>query len=263
MSRVARGQGRARAGVPRPWPYPRVLAHRGGGLAAPENTLAALRTGHAHGLKGVEFDVMLAGDQVPVLMHDDVFGRTVPGSGPVAGHGAAELAAMDAGAWHPSGRFAGEPVPTYEQAVRLCQELGLWMNVEIKPAPGQERLTGTVVARETQRLLAAAQPPAGPLPLLSSFSFDALEAARAAAPGIPRGMLFKVIPANWRAVLAALDCVSLHVDHRMLTPYLVREVHDAGYWVFAYTPNGARVQTLLSWGTDGVCTDRLDQLQPI
>ena len=53
------------------WPYPRIVAHRGGGRLAPENTLAAIRLGAALGFRGVEFDVMLAGDGTPVLMHDE------------------------------------------------------------------------------------------------------------------------------------------------------------------------------------------------
>ena len=44
------------------WPYPRVLAHRGGGALAPENTLGAIRLGASLGFRGVEFDVMLAAD---------------------------------------------------------------------------------------------------------------------------------------------------------------------------------------------------------
>ena len=52
------------------WPYPRILAHRGGGTLAPENTLAALRCGLAYGYRAVEFDVMLASDGVPVVVHE-------------------------------------------------------------------------------------------------------------------------------------------------------------------------------------------------
>lgn len=243
------------------WPYPRALAHRGGGTLAPENTLAGLRTGLAHGYRGVEFDVMLAADEVPVLMHDPVLGRTVPGAGPVAACTAAALHAMDAGGWHPSGRYAGEPVPSYEEAVAFCRAHGLWMNVEIKPAPGAERRTGEVVGRLTRRLFADRLEGADPraLPLFSSFSPAALAAAREAAPEIPRGMLFDVMPVNWRDVLDALGCVSLHVSHRMLSAYLVEQVHAAGFAVLCYTPNDpARVAEIEAWGVDAWCTDRLD-----
>src|SRR5690606_1904840 len=136
------------------WPYPRLLAHRGGGTLAPENTLAALRCGWQRGYRAVEFDVMLAGDGVPVLMHDAQLGRTLAGRGKVSDFTAAYLQRRDAGSCF-SIEFAGESVPTYEQAFRFCAEHGLWMNVEIKPAPGTEGQTGKVVAEATQRLLQA------------------------------------------------------------------------------------------------------------
>ena len=79
------------------WTYPRVLAHRGGGTLAPENTLAALRCGLAHGFHAVEFDVMAVRDGGLVLMHDPQLGRTVAGTGRVADHAAEALAPMDAG----------------------------------------------------------------------------------------------------------------------------------------------------------------------
>ena len=66
------------------WPYPRVLAHRGGGTLAPENTIAAIKVGLEHGFRGVEFDAMLAADQVPVLMHDPTLERTGLVSGAIS-----------------------------------------------------------------------------------------------------------------------------------------------------------------------------------
>jgi len=52
------------------WPYPKVIAHRGGGTLSPENTLAAMQCGLDYGFAAVEFDVMLSKDGIPVLMHD-------------------------------------------------------------------------------------------------------------------------------------------------------------------------------------------------
>src|SRR6266581_9430542 len=83
----------------RPWPHPRVVAHRGGGALAPENTLAAIRKAAAMGFGGVEFDVMLSADKVPLLIHDETLERTTDGRGAVSAAPYAKLAGLDAGAW--------------------------------------------------------------------------------------------------------------------------------------------------------------------
>jgi glycerophosphoryl diester phosphodiesterase len=240
------------------WVYPKIIAHRGGGSLAPENTLAAMRCGLAHGFHAVEFDVMLSADSIPVLMHDPHFGRTVRGKGAVCDTSAYELASLDAGSWF-SPQFAGEPVPTYEQVVHFCKENGFWMNVEIKPVPGFEVKTGRIVAETTRRLFAQETA----LPLFSSFSFDALVAAKAAAPGIPRGLLVDVIPADWQQRLAALAAVALHTNHKYLTPEQAHAVKQEGAGLLCYTVNDpARAREIMGWGVDAFCTDRIDLIGP-
>jgi glycerophosphoryl diester phosphodiesterase len=250
------------------WPYPKIIAHRGGGNLAPENTLAAMRCGLAHGFRAVEFDVMLARDDVPVVMHDPQFGRTVKGQGNVFDASAPELAAMDAGSWF-GPAFAGEPVPTYEQVLQFCLQHGIWMNVEIKPAPGFEQQTGRVVGELTQRLfaaqIAAHQPGTNDasLPLFSSFSFEAVLAARDAAPGIPRGWLSTAIPRDWRQRLEQLDAVALHTNHAKLSAPQAAAVKQAGYGLMCYTVNDPdRAREIMGWGVDAFCTDRIDLIGP-
>lgn len=240
------------------WFYPKILAHRGGGTLAPENTIASLRCGLAHGFHAVEFDVMLSSDSIPVLMHDVQFGRTVRGTGAVSETNARDLMAMDAGSWF-SPEFAGEPVPTYEQAANFSKANNIWMNVEIKPAPGFEAQTGRVVAETTLCLFGNE----ATKPLLSSFSVDALIAAKEAAPEIPRGLLVTVLPSDWQQRLHKLGAVSLHINHRNLTKHTAQAIKAAGYGLFCYTVNTPqRARELLSWGVDAFCTDRIDLIGP-
>ncbi len=74
-----------------------VIAHRGNSMHAPEDTLESLRQGVALGADGIEFDVHLSADGVPVLLHDATLERTTDGHGPVAQRTAAELRRLDAG----------------------------------------------------------------------------------------------------------------------------------------------------------------------
>ncbi|HGL4257241.1 glycerophosphodiester phosphodiesterase [Burkholderia dolosa] len=241
------------------WPYPRVVAHRGGGTLAPENTLAALDEGARRGHRMVEFDAKLSADDVTFLLHDDTVDRTSNGSGPAAGMRYAALASLDAGAWFDA-RFAGERMPTLEAAAARCIAHALAANVEIKPCPGRERDTGQRVAADAAAYWRGAAVP----PLLSSFSFDALRQARETAPELPRGMLYDAVPGDWHAqVVDALDCVSLHANHARLDEPLVRAIKSAGLRILVYTVNDLdRARELVRWGVDSVCTDRIDLIGP-
>lgn len=258
--------------IHRMWPYPRVLAHRGGGTLAPENTIAALRCGKSHGFSGVEFDVMLAGDGTPVLMHDPFFGRTIRGTGRVVDFSAGQLAAMDAGSWFGTG-FRGEGVPTLKQALAFCLTEHIWPNIEIKQGNGCARQTGHAVAKVVQSFYASrpslpAAGDAGPLlpllpvmPLLSSFSLEALLGAQEAAPEIARGCLVDRVPPDWEHKLGQCAGIALHVGQRSLTKDQVISIREAGYAVFCYTVNDPhRAAELLAWGVDAFCTDRLDAI---
>jgi glycerophosphoryl diester phosphodiesterase len=245
---------------PRSWPYPRVLAHRGGGTLAPENTMAGLLEGVRRGYRAIEYDIMLARDGVPLVMHDPYLGRTVPGSGNVFDYDALELAAMDAGGWF-ARRFEGEPVPLFVEFAGYCKAHGIWMNMEIKPAPGYDIETGGTVARIAAALFAdeIAAGDIASVPLLSSFSHLALEAAREVAPQVPRACLMSELPPDWERRALSVEAVAIHTNHKHLTPGLAREVRAAGYGLFCYTVNDpARARELLSWGVEAFCTDRID-----
>ena len=246
------------------WPYPRILAHRGGGSLAPENTLAGVRRGMEAGFHAIEFDVMLAQDGVPVVLHDPRLGRTVAGRGSVADIDALDLASRDAGSWF-GPHYAGEPVPLFVEFAQYCKSHGVWMNIEIKPVPGHDARTGSVVARLVAALfadeLAAGQ--VARAPLLSSFSAAALEAAREAAPHVPRAWLVEALPHDWERRARALDAVAIHVDHVRLTARQALDVKAAGFGLFCYTVNApARARELFGWGVDGLCTDRIDLIGP-
>ena len=246
------------------WPYPRILAHRGGGTLAPENTIAGLRRGMDAGFRAIEFDVMLARDGVPVVLHDPELGRTVAGTGSVADVDALDLAARDAGSWF-GPDYEGEPVPLFVEFAQYCKANGVWMNIEIKPVPGHDADTGTVVARLAAALFAddIAAGRVAQVPLLSSFSETALAAAREAAPQVPRAWLTEALPPDWGARARALDAVAIHTDHTRLTAARAAQVKAAGFGLFCYTVNApARARELFGWGVDGLCTDRIDLIPP-
>lgn len=238
------------------WAWPDVIAHRCGGALAPENTLAGLGIAARLGCRAVEFDVMLSGDGMPVLIHDETLDRTAARPGQVARLAAAELLATDVGrCFHPA--FAGETIPSLDAALQSCKRLGLAANVEIKPASGFEVETGRVVGDFLRKLAPSRCPPV----LFSSFSADALAAAAAEAPDIPRGFLADRIGADALLTASQLGCVALNLGGRSLEAEHVAEARNAGLKVLVYTVNSRLdANRLAAWGVAGVFSDRPDLL---
>ncbi|MEO6276783.1 glycerophosphodiester phosphodiesterase [Roseateles sp.] len=242
----------------KPWPYPIWLAHRGAGKLAPENTLAAFRLGAGFGFRAFECDVKLSRDGEAFLLHDDTLERTTSGLGSPNNVDWADLARLDAGGWH-SAPFAAEPLPTLTRIAAFCQANGCALNIEIKPCPGVERLTGEVAAREAARLWAGAALP----PLLSSFSPEALEGARNAAPALPRALLLDTLWDGWAEATVALGVVAVITNWRVMDAALIERLHASGWRALVYTVNDAAVaERLIAEGIDGIITDAVNELGP-
>ncbi|MFA3780332.1 glycerophosphodiester phosphodiesterase [Yersinia sp. 1652 StPb PI] len=240
------------------WPYPSIVAHRGGGSLAPENTLAAIDVGARYGHKMIEFDVKLSHDGQIFLLHDDTLERTSNGWGVAGDLSWENLFQLDAGDWY-STAFRGERLPLLSEVAARCAQHDMAANIEIKPTTGTEIATGRAIALAARLLWQGQAIP----PLLSSFSFDALAAAQQAAPELPRGLLLDKWDDNWQAMTRQLDCVSLHINHKQLTAERVALLKAAGLRILVYTVNQpARAQELLKWGVDCICTDRIDLICP-
>jgi glycerophosphoryl diester phosphodiesterase len=229
-----------------------IIAHRGASAAAPENTLSAIREAAAEGASWIEVDVKLSRDSACILMHDDLLRRTTNGRGEVAQYDLDELKRLDAGSWFAK-RYAGEPVPTLVEAIALCTELGLDMNIEIKPCPGRQHETAIRLV-ETLR---AHWPEGRPWPLLSSFAVASLEEARLHAPEIPRGLLIGRPTRRALDMLARLECATLHCDAKRASKDLVRTMQQSGRPLLCYTVNDpVRARRLLDLGVASIITDQ-------
>jgi glycerophosphoryl diester phosphodiesterase len=240
------------------WPYPCWIAHRGAGKLAPENTMAAFRLGAEHGFAMFECDVKLSADGEPFLLHDTELDRTTNGQGVAGVHKWDALSRLDAGSWH--GRTcAGEPLLRLESLARWLQALGLMVNLEIKPTPGEEARTGRIVAQHVAILWA--QSPIKPL--LSSFSVDALKAAQEAQPDLPRALLLDKWARDAVDTALVLGCQALVVNQTQLDEDRIAAGHAGGLKVLTYTVNDpSRASTLWLSGLDGLITDRVDLFEP-
>lgn len=237
----------------RDWPFPRIIAHRGGGTLAPENTLASIRLGQSLGYTAHEFDVKLTLDDRAILLHDPTLDRTTNGTGRAADLTFEELRKLDAGAWH-SEEYRGETIPSFADVAQLLLAKGTLADVEIKPTPGFDWRTGTRVALEAQQLWGSA----ATKPIFTSFSYEALMAAKEAAPEFPRGWLVsRFTNADWQR-MEDLEAVALVTNHRHFAPADIERVKTSGYRVMVYTINDGEVaQQYLDAGIDALVTDNL------
>jgi glycerophosphoryl diester phosphodiesterase len=235
----------------------KIIGHRGASAYAPENTMASFNKALEMGCRFIEFDVMCSADGEPFIFHDDTLKRTTNGRGELGQVKSSYLQTLDAGAWY-ARAFKGERIPHFKEILEWLVASEVQANIEIKPCPGAEQQTTVTVLSYLNRYW----PEGKALPLISSFSWDALVLCHNLAPEQPLGLLIHVWEEDWLDKAKQLGCISIHFNRKILTADRVKAVKDAGYLVYAYTVNRKRqAKKLFTWGVDAVFSDYPDLLK--
>jgi len=235
----------------------KLIAHRGASGTHPENTMAAFRAAWEKGVFAFEFDVQRAKDGTLVVVHDDTLDRTAGDSRAVRDLTAAQLKALDAGAWFDSA-FRGERIPTLEElaaAAPSCCELQL----EIKQAdPVYAGIERDVLA------FLDARPGLKARTAVSSFHHETLKALRALDPKVRIGLLPGKLPLEPSFALAAeLAAESVHVNLERLTPEWSARAKEAGLKLYVYTiVKPAQAARAAALGADGIFSNFPDITVP-
>lgn len=230
---------------------PKLIAHRGAALYAPENTLASLKKAAEIGAEWVEFDVMLTKHHEPIVFHDARLDRTTNGRGFVRNSDYSVISGLDAGNWFAKD-FAGERVPTLSEWLNTTASLNLGLNLEMKATRWNARMLAQTVAIE----LAQNLPRSHAAPLISSSSRYCLKAMRERGAHYLLGYITDSWRKNWQSILAESDCISLHINHNVLTEKRIREVKEKNYLLLAYTVNDRkRAEELFAMGVDSIFSD--------
>lgn len=116
----------------KPRGFIKSVNHRGYNDVAPENTLPAFILSKKCGFNYVETDISFTSDGIPVLLHDATINRTSNGTGAVSSYTYEQLLEFDFGSWK-SSEYTGTKIPTLEEFLILCRNLGLHAYLEIKP----------------------------------------------------------------------------------------------------------------------------------
>jgi glycerophosphoryl diester phosphodiesterase len=242
---------------------PLVFAHRGGGALGPENTIAAFDLGVGAGADGLELDVHLSADGVPVVHHDATLDRTTSATGLLAARTAAELARVDAGC-----RFAATSgaqfdrrvayVPTLREVLARYADARIIVEMKVDSAE-----MGEAVARDVRD--------AGALErvCLAGYGAHSAAAARQALPGVATSATHPEVRlavyrglAGWpvrEAPYGGYQVPERNGLIRIVSPRFVRNAHDAGFKVQVWTVDEqADMRRLLEWGVDGLISNRPD-----
>lgn len=233
-------------------PLPRVIAHRGLALEAPENTIGAFRAAVAAGATHLETDVQLTIDGVAVLSHDPDLSRLTGGEGRIDAIEAESLTALDLG--------GGAGFATLAEALAAFPDTPF--NIDVK-ADGAEDATARaiVAAGATDRVLVASFSARRRRRTLAGVPAAATSASRGAVLGAVLGAALG-IRALVRLALRDVDAVQVPLRYGrvpIVTRRFVSAVHAAAVEVHVWTINEVpAMRALLANGIDGIITDRCD-----
>lgn len=228
----------------------KTIAHRFGAALGPENTAATLKRAVELGVRWVEFDASLLKDGAVIVFHDEEFDRCTDKTGLLKDATWDDVSQMDGGSWF-SPDFKGEAILELGAALRLLDEIGMNINLEIK-VNGPEHVELTERVHQI-----VAQNWSGKNKLLySSFSHDALVHLRKIDSTAQIGHLFEGLPSDWQDQVEAVKAVTVHADVDELNAADIQAVKAAGYPIYLYTVNNVdQGLNLLDHGVDAVFTD--------
>ncbi len=243
---------------------PLIIAHRGASAFAPENTFAAFQKAIDDGADGIEFDVRLAKDGVPVVFHDSTLQRLAKIKNCVSDLTAEELNAIDVGNWFNHAfpgkadeKFAAETIPPLAKLFDFLRDYKGSIYVELKgkesAMPALASAVGDLI-RQTKLL---------PNIIVKSFNLEAVKIAKQILPEVKTAALFEpkilTILRKKRLILdEARQChadeISLH--YSLATKKFVRQARENNFPTVIWTADSPLwVKRALDYGISAIITN--------
>jgi glycerophosphoryl diester phosphodiesterase len=223
---------------------PLIIGHRGSSAIAPENTLIAFERAMADGANGIEFDVRLAHDEVPVVIHDSDLKRTALRNGNVKELASTDLINIDAGSWFnkcysdkANPGYTNEHIPTLAQTFDLMSNYKeALLYLEMKVEPGDEKRLATEVVKLIHSYSLIGQT------IVESFNHSAIQQIKEIDSSIRTAALFErkltqpIISARKiisQTTMCGADEVAL--QYTLVTPRTVDALHERGFKIVVWT----------------------------
>ena len=263
-----------------------IIGHRGGSAYAPENTLSAFNHALELGADGIELDVTLTRDNVPVVIHDDKVDRTTNGHGLVKDLPLDEIRQLDAGSWF-NEKYRGEKIPTLAEVLDQIAPLGI-VNIELKTAalrPWPAKTEGvpqwqlakywvqvlmclrenTLLEIEVAKVIEQAH--AENRVIVSCFNPFSLGKLKSLDARLPRGLLYSThLPIYLKRAwwMSVAQPQALHPNNKMVTPQYAKWAQAKGYQVNVWTVDDPEeAKRLASLGVNALITNKPDLLRKV
>jgi glycerophosphoryl diester phosphodiesterase len=212
------------------------IGHRGAAGHAPENTLAAIRSGISLGVDFVELDVQRTRDRRLVVMHDELVNRTTNGFGPICEMTWDELQLLDAG--------HGERVPCVDAALAAASGLA-GVILEVK-TPG--------IAPDLYKAVQASAFFGSVI--YASFLHEEILAIRGIDPQARTMALIEFVPLSGAAFAREVNAALIGLAFDSATREFASALHGAGVELLLYTVNKPTlIARAIDLGADGVISD--------
>jgi glycerophosphoryl diester phosphodiesterase len=231
---------------------PLIIGHRGASAVAPENTMAAFREAIEVGADGIEFDVRLTRDGVPVVIHDSTLRRTGGLNQRIADLTSHELSKVDVGSWFAPG-FANETVPSLRELFTLFQSNDATLYLEMKcDSPAEHRPLAEACCRMINEYAFEERV------VVECFQLAALEVLKEIDSDIKTAALFDRAFTEQSVITRATEigAIAVALHHKLARKSLVEKSKQAGLHVAVWTVNDpAWIQRAREIGIDALITN--------
>ncbi|WP_112181246.1 glycerophosphodiester phosphodiesterase family protein [Paraliobacillus zengyii] len=226
-----------------------IYAHRGASKLAPENTMPAFQLAYEQNADGIETDIQLTKDHIPVLIHDENVRRTTNGTGFVQDYTFKELQKLDAGSWF-SEYYVNTRIISLEDFLCWSKDKKLLLNLELK--------TNIIAYRNIEKLVYELLKKYNKLhqTVISSFNPNSIKRMYQIDPNVTTALLTSQRITDLFTYTQKLGATGLHIKYRLLNRAFIDHAASNDLYLACYTINRpARMLRCYKLGIRAIFTD--------
>lgn len=227
----------------------KIIAHRGASKLAPENTMPAFKLALQMNADGIETDIQLTKDNIPVIIHDEHVKRTTDGIGYIKDLTFEQLKQLDAGSWF-SSEFLGTSIISLNEFLQWVKDTPLCLNIELKNNKIDYKHLEAIAYEmiDYYQLLNRTT--------FSSFNPSSVKRMHSFTNNV--GVSFLTSKKNKSLVKYAkeLGATGIHIKYRLLHPLLAEQCQQENMTLRVFTINKlSRMTNCFKHQCDGIFTD--------